>query len=47
MISISDDKSTYFDTFQNSKYRGLVITGGLGPTKDVTKRRFVIILKMN
>lgn len=43
MISISDDKSHILDTFSNlqNKVDLVLITGGLGPTKDdVTKKTF-------
>jgi nicotinamide-nucleotide amidase len=47
MISISDDKQ-HIDTFENFKTVDLVIvTGGLGPKDDVTKRRSVTILRMS
>ena len=43
MISISDDKKHILDTFASlqNKVELVVITGGLGPTKDdVTKKTF-------
>jgi nicotinamide-nucleotide amidase len=48
MISISDDKAislTHFEKLQNTVDL-VIVTGGLGPTKDdVTKRRSVTILR--
>jgi nicotinamide-nucleotide amidase len=43
MISISDDKQHILDTFSNlqDKVDLVIITGGLGPTKDdITKKTF-------
>jgi nicotinamide-nucleotide amidase len=45
MISISDE-SHIVDTFENFTVDLVIVTGGLGPTKDdVTKRRSVTILR--
>jgi nicotinamide-nucleotide amidase len=43
MLSISDDKQHIFNTFQSlqNKVEVVIITGGLGPTKDdITKKTF-------
>ena len=50
MISISDSKQHILDTFAKfqNKVDLVLITGGLGPTKDdVTKKLFAIILGTN
>ena len=49
MLSISDDKQHILDTFAKLQNQVdlVIITGGLGPTKDdITKKPSVIILKM-
>jgi len=49
MLSISDDKNHILKTFHEiqNNFDVVVITGGLGPTKDdITKKHFVIILMM-
>jgi molybdopterin-biosynthesis enzyme MoeA-like protein len=48
MISISDNKQHILILWKTSKHGWFsIITGGLGPTKDdITKKRFVIILRM-
>ena len=43
MLSISDDKQAYFRYFSffKTKLNIVIITGGLGPTKDdITKKTF-------
>jgi len=50
MISISDDKQHILDTFKSlqNKVDLVVITGGLGPTKDdITKKHFVSTSKIH
>ncbi len=44
MLSISDDKKHILDTLSNlqNKFDLVIITGGLGPTKDdITKKNFM------
>jgi nicotinamide-nucleotide amidase len=50
MRSVSDDRMHILNTLEKlqNQVDVVIVTGGLGPTKDdITKKHFVIILKMN